>query len=145
MRLNSVLFFSYVVPYPDRGQTGQWVSARKGRSDGIPGLTFCSLLMIHRLLRQGVDLFIVCFDMFDMFKVHFLHQQHTKHWLYIIHPPLTSHGNGTMIKCLTKLKYITSLRHHLCCYLNENMKRNWNGGCFMSAHFRRSSLGSLWM
>lgn len=42
--------------------------------------------------------------------------------------------------CLT-LKCIMSWRHHLCCYLNENIKLNC-GGCSTLKH---SSLGSLWI
>lgn len=94
--------------------TGQGLSADTGRSDGNPGLTFCSLQIADGLLRQGVDLFIVCFRMFGLqhgraeeitlFKVLFLHQQQTKQLLYIIHPPFIQRETAVCSCPLTQVK-----------------------------------------
>lgn len=132
--------FSCVLPYPDKGQTGQWLSAKKGRSDGNPGLTFCSLQMIDKLLRQGVDLCIVCFGYVwlptraeETFPSPATHQTKTVH---------------TSPLCLITLKWqndhVLQVESHyvpkcrVCCYLNENIKLNC-GGCFPERMLR-----SLW-
>lgn len=92
MRLNTIVFLS-VAPYPDMGGAGQWWAARKGRSDGTPGLTFCSPRMIDRLLGLFLES-VFGPDTLQHgraednthFTEHFLYYGQTKQW----HNPLTA-------------------------------------------------------
>lgn len=118
-------------------------SADERWSDESPGLTFCSLPVTNRLLRQITGVFIVCFGRGrEIMLYKNALSSPTADQTILIPPYYTECLNRGKLQGDCVLMSISNALCLLCCYLNESTKRN-DRGCFVSAHRGTVPWGSL--